>query len=66
MSELRPQIEKVSTTLQANVSSQITIRSQIGTATDVTTEEIAQYAKGYDDKEAIITEELKSHLEGLL
>ena len=35
-------------------------------ATDVTTEEIAQHTKGNDDREAIITKELKSHLKGLL
>ena len=29
-------------------------------------EEIIQHAKGDDDRETIITEELKSHLEGLL
>ena len=33
---------------------------------DVTTEEIAQYAKDNDDRKTIITEELNSHLEGLL
>ena len=34
--------------------------------TGVTVEEIAQHAKGNDDKKAIITEELKSHLGRLL
>ena len=52
--------------IQENVSSQITIRSQTDAATDVTTEEIAQYTKGTYYRETIITEELKSHLEGLL
>ena len=52
--------------LQANISSQITVRSQMNVAIDVTTEEIVQHAKGNDDREAIITKELKSHLEGLL
>ena len=65
MSELRSQSEWESTTLQANINSQITVKSQTDTATNVTTEEIAQHAKGNDDREAIITEELKSHLEGL-
>ena len=32
----------------------------------MTVEEITQHAKDNDDKKAIITEELKSHLEGLL
>ena len=35
-------------------------------ATDVTAEGIAEHAKGNDDREAIITEEWKSHLVGLL
>ena len=33
---------------------------------DVTAEEIAQHRKSNDDIKTIITEELKSHLEGLL
>ena len=32
----------------------------------MTAEEIAKFAEGNDDREAIIIEELKSHLEGLL
>ena len=31
----------------------------------MTAEDITQHAKGNDDKKAIITKELKSHLEGL-
>ena len=34
--------------------------------TNMTIEEIAQHAKSNDDREAIIIEELKSHLDGLL
>ena len=45
---------------------QITVRSQTGTATDVTTEEITKHAKGYDDWETIITKEFKSHLKRLI
>ena len=35
-------------------------------STSVTAEEIAQHTKGNDDKEVIITKELKSHLNELL
>ena len=35
-------------------------------AINVIVEEITQHAKCYDDKKAIITEEPKSHLKGLL
>ena len=66
MSESWPQSNWGSTTLQANVSSQITGKSQTDVTTDVTAKEIAQHAKCNDDKETIITEELNSHLEGLL
>ena len=66
MSESRSQSDCGSTILQINVSSQITVRSQTDTATEVTTEEITQHTKGNDDRKAIITKELKSHLEGLL
>ena len=42
------------------------VRSQTDAATAVTVEEIAHHTKGNDDRKAIITEELKSHPEGLL
>ena len=41
LSELRPQIEKGSTTLQVNISSQVTVRSQMGATPGMTTKEIA-------------------------
>ena len=66
MSESLSQSDWGSTILQINVSSQITIRSQTDAATEVTIEEITQHTKGNDDREVIITEELKSHLKGLL
>ena len=52
--------------LQANDNSQITVKSQTSASPGMTAEEIAQHAKGNDDRKAIITKELKSHLEGLL
>ena len=55
-----------STTLQVNVSSQITIRSQTVPSTEVTAEGITKNAKGNDDRKTIIAKKLKSHLEGLL
>ena len=35
-------------------------------AIDMTAKEITQHVKGNDDRKTIITEELKSHLGGLL
>ena len=66
MSELWPQIEKESTTLQVNINSQIIVRSQTNAAIGIIAEEIAQHVKGNDDRKAIITEEPKSHLGGIL
>ena len=59
-------LSKGNTILQTNISSQITVRSQMNAATDMTAKEIAQHVKGNDDRKVIITKDLKSHLEGLL
>ena len=45
-----------------NINSQIIVRSQTDVATDVTVKGIVERAKGNDDREVIITKELKSHL----
>ena len=42
------------------------MRSQTDAAAGVTAEDMAQHAKGNDDKKAIITKELNSYLRGLL